>query len=102
MELAELTPIFADTKARVFQAACVKGICLTGGAETLPRSRVDDLVATCQRWGAKGLAWMRVVTAEAGGLALDAGVAKFLSSVEAADVIEALGAGARRHGVPGG
>ena len=93
MELAELTPIFAGTQARVFQAPCVKGICLTGGAETLPRSRVDDLVATCQRWGAKGLAWMRVVTAEAGSLALDAGVAKFLSSVEAADVIEALDAG---------
>ena len=92
MELAELTPIFADTKARVFQAACVKGICLTGGADTLPRSRVDELVATCQRWGAKGLAWMRVVTAEAGGSALDAGVAKFLSAAEAAGVIEALDA----------
>ena len=92
MELAELTPIFAGTQARVFQAPCVKGICLTGGAETLPRSRIDELVATCQRWGAKGLAWMRVVTAEAGGSALDAGVAKFLSSVEAAGVIEALDA----------
>ena len=92
MELAELTPIFADTEARVFQASCVKGICLTGGAETLPRSRVDELVATCQRWGAKGLAWMRVVAAETGGSALDAGVAKFLSSAEGAAVIEALDA----------
>ena len=90
MELAELTPIFADTQARVFKASCVKGICLTGGAETLSRSRVDDLVATCQRWGAKGLAWMRVVPAEGGGSALDAGVAKFLSAAEAAAVIEAL------------
>jgi len=93
MELAELTPIFAETKARVFQAPCVKGICLTGGAETLPRSRVDELVATCQRWGAKGLAWMRVVAADGGGSALDAGVAKFLSSAEGAAVIEALEAG---------
>ncbi|MYH77190.1 MAG: aspartate--tRNA ligase [Acidimicrobiaceae bacterium] len=92
MELAELTPIFAETQARVFQAACVKGICLTGGADSLPRSRVDELVATCQRWGAKGLAWMRVVAAEKGGSALDAGVAKFLSQAEAAAVIEALDA----------
>ena len=92
MELAELTPIFADTEARVFQAPCVKGICLTGGAEALPRSRVDELVATCQRWGAKGLAWMRVVAAEEGGSALDAGVAKFLSSDEGAGVIDALDA----------
>ena len=93
MELAELTPIFADTKARVFQAPCVKGICLPGGAETLPRSRIDELVAACQHWGAKGLAWMRVVhSPDSIGAALDAGVAKFLSSVEAAGVIEALDA----------
>ena len=93
MELAELTPIFADTQARVFQAPCVKGICLTSGAETLPRSRVDDLVATCQRWGAKGLAWMRVVQSpDSIGSALDGGVAKFLSVTEAARVIEALDA----------
>ena len=90
MELAELTPVFADTEARVFQAPCVKGVCLTGGAETLPRSRIDELVATCQRWGAKGLAWMRVVAAGGGGAALDAGVAKFLSPAEAAEVIGAL------------
>ncbi len=106
MELVELTPIFADTKARVFQAPCVKGICLSGGAESLPRSRIDELVAMCQRWGAKGLAWMRVATADpasdssnedaaasgASGLILEAGVAKFLSSAEAAAVISALDA----------
>ena len=91
MELAELTPIFTETEARVFQAPCVKGICLTGGADSLPRSRVDELVATCQRWGAKGLAWMRVVAAEEGSV-LDGGVAKFLSAVEAGAVIEALDA----------
>ena len=91
MELAELTPIFAGTQARVFQAPCVKGICLTGGADTLPRSRIDELVATCQRWGAKGLAWMRVVQSpDSIGSALDGGVAKFLSVTEAAGVIDAL------------
>ena len=92
MELAELTPIFAETQARVFQAPCVKGICLAGGAEALARSRVDELVATCQRWGAKGLAWMRVVSGDDGGSALDGGVAKFLSDSEAAEVIKALDA----------
>ena len=90
MELAELTPVFAETQARVFQAPCVKGICLTGGAEALARSRVDELVATCQRWGAKGLAWMRVVATDGEGSDLDGGVAKFLSAAEAAAVIEAL------------
>ncbi len=90
MELAELTPIFAETQARVFQAPCVKGICLAGGAEALARSRVDELVATCQRWGAKGLAWMRVVSGDDSGSALDGGVAKFLSAAEGSGVIEAL------------
>ena len=92
MELAELTPVFAETRARVFQAPCVKGICLSGGAESLSRSRVDELVATCQGWGAKGLAWMRVVGSGGMGAALDAGVAKFLSAAEADGVIAALGA----------
>ena len=90
MELAELTPIFVETRARVFQAPCVKGICLAGGAEALARSRVDELVATCQRWGAKGLAWMRVVSGDDGGSALDGGVAKFLSAAEGSGVIHAL------------
>ncbi len=92
MELAELTPLFAGTEARVFQAPCVKGIRLSGGADSLSRSRIDELVAACQRWGARGLAWMRVVASDAGGTALDAGVAKFLSESEAAGVIDALGA----------
>ncbi len=92
MELVELTPIFAETQARVFQAPCVKGICLAGGAEALARSRVDQLVATCQRWGAKGLAWMRVVSGDDSGSALDGGVAKFLSAAEGSGVIEALDA----------
>ncbi|MCY4176043.1 MAG: aspartate--tRNA ligase [Acidimicrobiaceae bacterium] len=108
MELRELTPIFAETQARVFMAPCVKGICLTGGAESLARSRVDELVTLCQSWGAKGLAWMRVVAAEAGeeaptgsqagapdssqSAALEGGVSKFLSPSEAAAVIAALAA----------
>ncbi len=92
MELVELTPIFTKTRARVFQAPCVKGICLRGGARNLRRNRIDDLVKTCQRWGAKGLAWMRVVATAAGGLALEAGVAKFLKKTEAKRVIAELDA----------
>ena len=90
MELTELTHVFADTAARVFRAPCVKGICLRGGADSLARSRIDELVSTCQRWGAKGLAWMRVVSADGAMSALDAGVAKFLSQQESAGVIDAL------------
>lgn len=119
MELAELTPLFAQTEARVLQAPCVKGIRLRGGAAgpaALSRSRVDELVEAAKRWGAKGLAWMRVVPAEGeaaddgsaegrgaggggadseaagggGGAALEAGIAKLLSPAESAGVIAAL------------
>jgi aspartyl-tRNA synthetase len=91
MELVDLTHLFPETEARIFQAACVKGICLKGGAESLSRNRVDELVDTCQQWGAQGLAWMRVVDGESGP-ALDAGVAKFLSPAESGGVIDVLGA----------
>lgn len=123
MELVELTPLFERTGARVLQAPCVKGIRLPGGAAgpaALTRSRVDELVEAAKRWGAKGLAWMRVVPAvevdgagdepggeaadggaggggaddgvagRGGGAALDAGIAKLLSSDESAGVIAAL------------
>lgn len=90
MELVELTPIFEGTEARVFQAPCVKGIRMEGGVEALSRNQIDALVETCQRWGAKGLAWMKVVVGADGAPALDAGVAKFLSAEESAQVVGAL------------
>ena len=117
MELVELTPLFGQTGARVLQAPCVKGIRLRGGAAgpvALTRSRVDELVEAAKRWGAKGLAWMRVVPASGeadggsaegrgggggadgeaadggGGAALEAGIAKLLSPAESAGVIAAL------------
>ena len=89
MELVELTPIFEGTEARVFQAPCVKGIRMEGGVDALSRNQIDGLVETCQRWGAKGLAWMKVVDGD-GGPALDAGVAKFLSADESSRVVAAL------------
>jgi aspartyl-tRNA synthetase len=91
MELVELTEVFADTEANVFKAPCVKGIRLEGGAE-LTRKQIDGLVDQAKLWGAKGLAWMRVVAGERQAPALDGGVAKFLSDTEAVAAITALGA----------
>ena len=88
MELVELTLIFEGTEARV-PGPCVKGIRMEGGVEALSRNQIDALVETCQRWGAKGLAWMKVIDGES-GLFLDAGVAKFLSADESSQVIAAL------------
>ena len=76
MELVELTGVFADTGFRAFQAPCVKGIRVPGGAD-LSRNRLDDLTDQCKQWGAKGLVWMKV---EDDGI--NSPVAKFLSDEE--------------------
>ena len=80
MELVELTRVFADTEFRAFQAPCVKGIRVPGGAET-SRNRLDDLTDQCRLWGAKGLVWMKVLNE-----GLNSPVAKFLTDGEQADL----------------
>ncbi len=86
MELVELTEVFAGTEFRAFQAPCVKGIRVPGGADS-SRKRLDDLTERCKRWGAKGLVWMRV--ADEG---LDSPVAKFLTDDEKAALVSTLAA----------
>ena len=80
MELVELTGVFADTEFRAFQAPCVKGIRVPGGAE-MSRNRLDDLTDQCRLWGAKGLVWMKVLNE-----GLNSPVAKFLTDGEQADL----------------
>jgi len=92
MELIDCTDLFAGTQARVFQVPCVKGITVAGGAE-MGRNRIDELTATCKRWGAKGLAWFRVgEPGEAGAPALEGALTKFMSAGEQAALPERLGA----------
>ena len=86
MELVELTEVFAGTEFRAFQAPCVKGIRVPGGADA-SRNRLDDLTEQCKRWGAKGLVWMRVT-----GDGLDSPVAKFLTDGEKAALGSTLAA----------
>jgi aspartyl-tRNA synthetase len=87
MELVELTDVFVDTEFKAFQAPCVKGIRVPGGAQRT-RSQLDALTETAQRFGAKGLVWMRV---EDDG-ALNSPVAKFLSDAELSTLSGALDA----------
>ena len=86
MELVELTGVFADTEFRAFQAPCVKGIRVPGGAET-SRNRLDDLTDQCRLWGAKGLVWMKVLDE-----GLNSPVAKFLTDGEQADLSSTMDA----------
>ncbi len=101
LELTELTDLFAETGFNAFKAPAVRGIRVPGGGD-ISRNAVDDLTKQCQRWGAKGLVWMRVSAGEpladgarsaAGGrLAVTSPVAKFMSDAEIDGVLEHLGA----------
>ncbi|MBI2709966.1 MAG: aspartate--tRNA ligase [Actinobacteria bacterium] len=88
LELVELTPVFAATGFRAFQAPCVKGLRVPGLGAGITRGRLDALTERAKALGAKGLVWMRV--GEAG--ALDSPVAKFLSAEEQAALVAAIGA----------
>ncbi|MET1050462.1 MAG: aspartate--tRNA ligase [Acidimicrobiales bacterium] len=85
LELVELTEVFAGTEFKAFQAACVKGIRVPGGAEK-SRRELDGLVESAQALGAKGLVWMKVDSHSA----VTSPVAKFLAETEIGAVIAAL------------
>ena len=101
LELVELSDLFTETGFNAFKAPAVRGIRVPGGGD-ISRNAVDDLTKQCQRWGAKGLVWMRVSAGEppldgarsaAGGrLAVVSPVAKFMSDAEIDGVLERLGA----------
>ena len=85
LELVELTELFTQTEAKVFQASCIKGFRVPEGAK-LGRNRIDDLTKKTQEWGAKGLAWFRVGE----GGELDGALSRFMSEDEQAGVLAAL------------
>ncbi len=87
LELIELSHIFANTDAKVFQTECIKGINHKGGA-SLGRNAVDELTRKCQQWGAKGLAWFRV--GQAG--VLEGALTKFISESEQVELVQAMSA----------
>ncbi|MCB1256097.1 MAG: aspartate--tRNA ligase [Microthrixaceae bacterium] len=88
MELIELTDIFESTEFNAFKAASIKGLRHEGASADTSRSRLDDLTDRAKRWGAKGLVWMRVDTAEDGSVVLNSPIAKFLSDDEKTKLVE--------------
>jgi aspartyl-tRNA synthetase len=66
---------FKVFKETVAKTGMVKAIVVKGGA-TIPRSRIDTLGETAKRFGAKGLAWVKVI----GDGQLESVIAKFLDA----------------------
>src|SRR3954470_3947669 len=88
MELIDLGEVFATTEARVFQAACVKGIVAEAKSAELTRNKLDTLTDRAKKMGAKGLAWFRAGE----GDELESPLTKFLSDDEKRDLVAAMGA----------
>ena len=91
LELVDIDELVAGVEFKVFSgpaadpASRVAALRVPGGAE-LSRKQIDDYAAFAGRYGAKGLAWMKVNDADAGADGVQSPIAKFLDD----DTIKAL------------
>lgn len=65
LEIEELSDLAGETEFRVFRSAVesggkVRGLCVPGGADKFSRKGLDELEEIAKRFGAKGLAWIKV------------------------------------------
>ena len=86
MLLQDLTAVVKDVDFKVFsEAPAVKAIVVKGAADNYSRKDIDKMTEVAKQYGAKGLAWIKVVDGE-----LNGPVAKFLTSIQG-DLTSALG-----------
>ncbi len=62
------------------------------GGATLSRKQIDDYAAHCTKYGAKGLAWLKVEDAAKGRDGINSPIAKFLDDATLAAIVQASGA----------
>ena len=97
LELVEVADLMTDVEFKVFAgpAADPKGrvaaLCLPGGNE-LTRKEIDDYTAYVGRYGAKGLAYIKVNDAAAGRDGLQSPILKFLPDAAITGILERTGA----------
>ncbi len=94
LELVDVIDIFENTELKVFRDIAqyknlnrIKALPVPGGAEALSRKDIDELTNFVAKFGAKGLAWVKV---KADG-ELQGPIVKFLSDTEKAALIERTG-----------
>ena len=86
MLLQDLTDLVKGLNFKVFsEAPAVKAIVVKGAADNYSRKDIDKMTEVAKQYGAKGLAWVKVVDGE-----LNGPVAKFLTGSQA-DLTTALG-----------
>ena len=86
MLLQDLTEVVRGVDFKVFsEAPAVKAIVVKGAADNYSRKDIDKMTEVAKQYGAKGLAWVKVVEGE-----LNGPVAKFLTGMQA-ELTAALG-----------
>ena len=86
MLLQDLTDLVKGVDFKVFsEAPAVKAIVVKGAADNYSRKDIDKMTEVAKQYGAKGLAWIKVVDGE-----LNGPVAKFLTGIQS-DLTTALG-----------
>ena len=85
MLLQDLTEVVKGVDFKVFsEAPAVKAIVVKGAADNYSRKDIDKMTEVAKQYGAKGLAWVKVVDGE-----LNGPVAKFLTGIQS-DLTAAL------------
>ncbi|MCZ3393915.1 aspartate--tRNA ligase, partial [Enterococcus faecium] len=92
MELKDISSIVADSEFKVFSGAVanggvVKAIAVPDGANNLSRKDIDKLGKYVERFGAKGLAWLKITDDGFSGP-----VAKFFNAETEKQIMEQTGA----------
>ena len=78
MLLQDLTDLVKGVDFKVFsEAPAVKAVVVKGAAENYSRKDIDKMTEVAKQYGAKGLAWVKVVDGE-----LNGPVAKFLTGIQ--------------------
>jgi aspartyl-tRNA synthetase len=98
LELVDVADLVMDSEFKVFAAPAadkdgrVAALRVPGGGEKLSRKQIDDYQAYVARYGAKGLAYVKVNDAAKGRDGLQSPILKFLSDAAVAGLMERTGA----------
>jgi aspartyl-tRNA synthetase len=98
LELVDVADLVRDSEFKVFAAPAadpagrVAALRVPQGGEKLSRKQIDDYTAYVARYGAKGLAYVKVNDAGKGRDGLQSPILKFLSDAAIAGLLERTGA----------
>jgi len=97
LELVDVSDLMSAVEFKVFAGPAsdpegrVAALCLPGGAE-LSRKHIDDYTAYVGRYGARGLAYIKVNDVDAGRDGLQSPIMKFLPDEAVTGILERTGA----------